>query len=217
MANGEKKNGNGHKNGRNGANGSTPTSNGAPPRPTATNGNPSPPPSTPPTNGERRDAVADRVGNVLESVRTRERLDVSDAFKGDVRDAILRQKNGRGRGRPSIYDVNPEKIIEEAEKFAILGLPQREMAWWWGVCEDTVSGWKERHPEFSEALKRGDVGRKVSLLGAMHHNAIIARVPSIQIFLAKNVLGYKDVIEVPPSNEPMRIQIVRATAAAEKK
>ena len=84
------------------------------------------------------------------------------------------------------------------------------MAWWWVVAEDTVSGWKERHPEFSEALKRGDVGQKLSLLGAMHHNAVIAKIPSIQIFLAKNRLGMKDFIDLPVNADPMRITIVRA-------
>jgi hypothetical protein len=158
------------------------------------------------TNGERRDPTRERVESVLETVRTRDSIVMSESFKGDVRDEYRK----RGRGRPSIYDTNPEKIIEEGEKFAILGLPQSDMAWWWGVCPDTVSGWKERHPEFSDVLKRGDVGRKISLLGAMHHNAIVAKIPSVQIFLAKNVLGYKDFIEVPANADPMRITIVRA-------
>ena len=193
MANGERKNGGNGGNRKNGR-----ASNGAS--------------TDAATNGERRDPTRERVNGVLATVRTRDSIDVSEEFKGDVRDEYRK----RGRGRPSVYDKNPEKIIEEAEKFAILGLPQSDMAWWWGVCPDTVSGWKERHPEFSDVLKRGDVGRKISLLGAMHHNAIVAKIPSVQIFLAKNVLGYKDFIEVPVNADPMRITIVRA-AKDEKK
>ena len=163
-------------------------------------------------NGERRDPTRERVEAVLETIPTRDSIDISEEFKGDVRDEYRKRK----RGRPSIYDENPEKIIEEAEKFAVLGLAFKDMAWWWGVCPDTVSGWNERHPEFSVAIKRGTAGGNISLLGAMFYNATVRKVPVTQIFIAKNRLGYKDFIEVPVNADPMRITIVRA-AKDEKK
>lgn len=87
------------------------------------------------------------------------------------------------------------KMIEEAEFFANIGLPQRDMAKFWGVSEDSITRWKKRYPEFAEALKRGEANRNITLLRAMMKNAIERGNTTMQIFLAKNWLGMRDDIE----------------------
>lgn len=55
-------------------------------------------------------------------------------------------------GRPSKFQ---EVFVEQAEKLAILGATDEEVALFFEVSRDTVYEWKKVHPEFSDALKKG--------------------------------------------------------------
>lgn len=55
-------------------------------------------------------------------------------------------------GRPSGFR---EEFVEQARKLALLGATDKEMADIWGVSEQTVNAWKNKHPKFFEALKDG--------------------------------------------------------------
>jgi hypothetical protein len=91
------------------------------------------------------------------------------------------------------------------------------MAALWGVNPDTVTNWKQTFPEFSEALKRGQSGRNLSLLSAMYHSAITKRMPALMIFLAKNWLGMRDVQDIGlEGTAPLRISIVPVKANGPK-
>lgn len=92
-------------------------------------------------------------------------------------------------GRPTKMEP---RFIADAEKFAALGLSQRDMAFIWNIDPDTVTNWKQRVARFSDALKRGDARKRLSLLAAMMKNATLLNNAAAQIFLAKNWLGMRD-------------------------
>lgn len=58
----------------------------------------------------------------------------------------------RRPGRPSKYTDDTAK---HAEKLCKLGATDAELAEFFEVHLDTIAEWKNRHPEFSDALKRG--------------------------------------------------------------
>lgn len=61
--------------------------------------------------------------------------------------------NAGGSGAPSKYD--PELHPDQAFKFALLGLTERQIAGVLGISEVTLNTWKKAHPEFAEALHKG--------------------------------------------------------------
>ena len=91
--------------------------------------------------------------------------------------------------RPTKFN---ERYIEDAEKLATLGLSQKDMAYYWGVTENTVTNWKKESEDFLDALNSGNSNKKIALLKAMYDNATQKGVPAVQIFLAKNWLGMRD-------------------------
>lgn len=111
-----------------------------------------------------------------------------------------------------------EKYISEGHRLMQIGLPQKQLAFFWKVDEDTITNWKAKYPAFSDALKKGEVDRNITLLSAMFRNATEKDSPALQIFLAKNWLGMKDQTEFIPSQDfPMRIEIVPAKNGGAKK
>lgn len=57
-----------------------------------------------------------------------------------------------GRGRPSSFR---EEYSEQAKKLCRLGATDKEMADFFGVCEQTFNAWKKEFPQFLESLKEG--------------------------------------------------------------
>lgn len=92
-------------------------------------------------------------------------------------------------GRPTKYEPKKNR---QAQKLIMLGLTQGDLAVFFGVDEDTITRWKERHPYFADAIKRGVVRRKMSLSMAMYKSGITQGNVTMQIFLAKNWLGMTD-------------------------
>lgn len=114
-------------------------------------------------------------------------------------------------GRPSKFDGNEEYFCKEVEKLLTIGVCYRDIAWYMGISEDSLARWREKHPDFAEAIKRGEAAKRIALLTAMYQNAIHRKQPSVQIFLAKNWLGMKDIAELGGSSDsPIQIRIVRA-------
>ena len=104
----------------------------------------------------------------------------------------------------------PEYAVE-AEKLATIGVSQKDMAHFWGVSEDSVTRWKTRFAAFADALKKGEAKKHKALLQSMFRNAIEFRNPALQIFLAKNWLGMRDVQEQNLSTaQPIKIKIIPA-------
>lgn len=63
----------------------------------------------------------------------------------------MTEKKNKG-GRPTKF--KPE-YIEQAYKLGELGATEPRIARFFGVCVDTITEWKNKHPEFSAALKAG--------------------------------------------------------------
>jgi hypothetical protein len=91
-----------------------------------------------------------------------------------------------GAGRKGV-DIN----LVDLEKLCGLQCTDEELAAWFGVSARTV----ERHrqePVFAEAMERGKARGRLSLRRNLWGLAAKGNVAA-SIFLAKNVLGYKDV------------------------
>lgn len=66
-------------------------------------------------------------------------------------------KNNLG-GRPT--DYNPQ-YCQQVEKLAEIGLPFKEMAYFFGVCEKSFHTWKNKYPDFKASLKKGLEANKI--------------------------------------------------------
>lgn len=79
-------------------------------------------------------------------------------------------KDGRKSkgGRPSSF--KPE-YAAQSEKMAKLGATDAEMADIFGVAESTFHLWKQAHPEFSEALKRGKLFADAHVAESLYRRA----------------------------------------------
>lgn len=84
-------------------------------------------------------------------------------------------------GRPKI-ELDKEQIIRLAE----LQCTTKEIAYVMGVSRDTIDR------NYSEEVELGKVQGKIKLRRAMFRNATEYNQASIQIFLAKNLLGMSD-------------------------
>lgn len=59
----------------------------------------------------------------------------------------------RKRGRPSDYQ---EEYALQAERLCrLIGATDKQLAEFFGKSESTIANWKNEHPEFLEAIKRG--------------------------------------------------------------
>lgn len=92
-----------------------------------------------------------------------------------------------------------KKIVppEEVYKLAALGCKNVEIADWFGVSEDAISR------NFAAELEKGRVAVKISLRRAMLDNACKNMSASVQIFLAKNLLGMSDSPMDSEANAPL--------------
>jgi len=90
-----------------------------------------------------------------------------------------------GAGRKTV-DIN----LVDVEKLAALQCTEVEIASFIGVSERTIER-RKHHPDFSEAMERGKARGRVSLRRNLWSLANKGN-PAANIFLAKNLLGYKD-------------------------
>jgi hypothetical protein len=87
----------------------------------------------------------------------------------------------------------PVKIdLEQVEKLAAIQCTEAEIASVLGVSERTIERRKQQ-PDFAEAMARGKARGRVSLRRNLWSLANKGQ-PAANIFLAKNLLGYKDYI-----------------------
>ena len=100
-------------------------------------------------------------------------------------------------GRPTKYDFDALKPkLDEAER---AGMYIEQLATHLGIHDDTIRDWESQHPEFSDAVKRIRLACKSrisQLLDAHAYGGIEQGNGSVAIFIAKNVLGWRDRSEV---------------------
>lgn len=72
------------------------------------------------------------------------------------------------RGRPSKFDP---AFVEQAQKLALMGATDKQMADFWGVSEQTLNTWKHTHPEFLESLKAGKLIADGTVVQSLYRRA----------------------------------------------
>jgi hypothetical protein len=70
--------------------------------------------------------------------------------------------------RPS--DYKPE-YAEQARKFCLLGAKDEQLATMFSVSVRTISGWKNKHPAFLQALKAGKEVGDAQVASSLYHRA----------------------------------------------
>jgi hypothetical protein len=80
--------------------------------------------------------------------------------------------------------------MDQVEKLAAIQCTEAEIASFIGVSERTIDR-RKQHPDFAEAMARGKARGRVSLRRNLWSLANKGN-PAANIFLAKNLLGYKD-------------------------
>jgi transcriptional regulator with XRE-family HTH domain len=65
-----------------------------------------------------------------------------------------------------------DEFIDQAEKIALLGATDVEIAEILGVTERTLTNWKKKSKEFREALSRGKYLADANVADALYHRAI---------------------------------------------
>lgn len=100
-------------------------------------------------------------------------------------------------GRPTKYDWEElEPLMTEAVEG---GFYIEQLAAHLGIHDETLREWESIHPEFSAAVKkvRQSCKRRIAaLLDAHAYGSIEKGNGSVAIFIAKNVLGWRDRSEV---------------------
>ena len=96
-----------------------------------------------------------------------------------AKDEKPEQEERRPVGRPSCYR---ESYQEQVYKLALLGATDKELADFFGVCEDTINEWKKVFPEFSESIKRGKIQADVEVAQKLFHRATGYTHPEEKIF-----------------------------------
>jgi hypothetical protein len=71
-------------------------------------------------------------------------------------------------GAPTLYK---EVYNEQARKLCLLGYTDKELADFFGVCEDTIHEWKKVYPKFSESINKGKDIADGEVAQALYHRA----------------------------------------------
>jgi hypothetical protein len=95
------------------------------------------------------------------------------------------KRDGAGRKAVNIS-------LDELEKLCALQVTDAEIASWFNVDLRTIAR-RKKQPEFLEAMERGKARGRLSLRRSLWALASKGN-PAANIFLAKNLLGYKDFV-----------------------
>lgn len=82
-------------------------------------------------------------------------------------------------GRPSAF--KPE-YVEQARKLCLLGAIDKDLADFFGVSEQTVNSWKEKHPEFLESLNKSKAESDAKVVRSLYERAMGYSHPEDKIF-----------------------------------
>jgi hypothetical protein len=72
-------------------------------------------------------------------------------------------------GAPTLYK---EAYNEQARKLCLLGYTDKELAYFFNVCEDTIHEWKKVYPDFSESINKGKDVADGEVAQALYHRAL---------------------------------------------
>lgn len=104
-------------------------------------------------------------------------------------------------GRPSAFKA---EYIEQAKKLCEMGATDVEMADFFGVAVSTFYLWKNKQPQFSEALKAGKSAADERVERSLYHKAIGYTFESEKVFQFQGQIIRAPVREhVPPDTTAM--------------
>lgn len=83
-------------------------------------------------------------------------------------------------GRPTAYR---EEYAEQAYKLCLLGSTDKEMAVFFGVCEQTIQNWKDTHEEFLGSITRGKDSADANVAERLYKRAMGYEHPAVKIFM----------------------------------
>lgn len=111
-------------------------------------------------------------------------------------DADKEQQKHPGPGQPTLFR---EKYIEQAYKLTLLGATDKELADFFGVCEDTITNWKHAFPEFFVSIKKGKIQADAEVAEKLFHRAKGYSHPEEKIFCHDGeVIRAKTTKQYPP-------------------
>jgi hypothetical protein len=96
----------------------------------------------------------------------------------------------------------------ELEKLCGMQCTDEEIAAWFGVCTRTIERLR-KNPKFSESMNHSKAKGRVSVRRSLFRLAAAGNIAAA-IFLAKNVLGYRDVVrneQTGPEGGPISIEV----------
>ena len=96
----------------------------------------------------------------------------------------------------------------ELEKLCSMKCTDEEIAAWFGVCTRTIERLR-KNPKFSESMNQSKAKGRVSVRRSLFRLAAAGNIAAA-IFLAKNVLGYRDVVrneQSGPEGGPISIEV----------
>lgn len=85
-------------------------------------------------------------------------------------------------GRPSDY---LEEYADLAFNYCLLGATDKDLAGFFDVTEQTINGWKKKHPEFFESIKKAKHEPDAKVVRSLYEKATNGDVTA-QIFWLKN-------------------------------
>lgn len=95
-------------------------------------------------------------------------------------------------GRPTLYSPT---YPEQARKLALLGATDAQMAEIFGVCGDTIAEWKNRHPEFSEAIEAGKLAADAEIAASLYHAAKGYSHPDVDVRVIEGQIVQTEVVK----------------------
>ena len=87
-------------------------------------------------------------------------------MSNDTPHSVVSESNA---GRPTDYRV---EFNRQAEKLCLLGSTDKDMADFFDVSESTINLWKQKHPEFSESIKRGKISADANVASRLYKRAV---------------------------------------------
>lgn len=85
-------------------------------------------------------------------------------------------------GRPSPFLAGySASFCELGKKLALLGAKDKDIAAVFGVSEQTLNTWKNKHPEFLDALKEGKDTADANVAASLYHRALGYSHPEVDI------------------------------------
>jgi len=98
-------------------------------------------------------------------------------------------------GRPTVFR---EQFVEQAYKLTLLGATDKELADFFGVCEDTINNWKHDVPEFFESIKKGKAYADAEVADKLYQRAKGYEHPAEKVFCYEGEIIRAEIIEHYP-------------------